>query len=117
MPNNTKTDAPSDAPQDAAPKPPTDRYKVRSSFPLDQRKQLFSTVSEARARRFISNRFPRGEEAFLEKPDGSTESFQQERTGPYGEDMDQWQPFDPDSWLPPAEQSPPGESAWADVEG
>lgn len=116
----TKNDSPNvqdAAPVDAAPSPPTARFKVRSSFPLDQKKVLFSSVSEKRARLFITNRFPRGEEAYLELPDGSTEAYQHERTGPYGEDAEQWAPFDPASWLPPAEQSPPGESAWADVEG
>src|SRR5215831_5530197 len=103
--------------KDVKPSPPTDRWKVRSSFPLDQKKILFNSISEARARRFIANRFPRGEEAYLETPAGKFESYQHERTGPFGEDADQWQPFDPDAWLPPAEQAPPGESAWADVEG
>jgi hypothetical protein len=98
--------------------PPTARFKVRSSHSLDQnRGPLFSTVSEKRARAFIQNRFPRGEEAYLETPDGKFESFQQERTGPYGEDVEQWAAFDPKSWAPPAEQAPPGESAWSDVEG
>ena len=96
--------------------PPTVRFKVRSSFPTDNKRVLFSTVSEKRARRFVENRFPRGEEAYIELPDGSTEAFQMERAGPYGEDMEQWAPFDPESWVPPAEQEPPGESAWADIE-
>jgi hypothetical protein len=97
--------------------PPTARWKVKLSHPLDRRKQVFSTVSESRARNFIANRYPRGEEAYLEGPDGTTESYQAERAGPYGEDMDQWQPFDPDSYKPPEEQEPPGQSAWQDVEG
>ena len=97
--------------------PPTERFKVKLSHPLSHRKTVFSTVSERRARAFIVNRFPRGEEAYLEKPDGSAESYQAERAGPYGEDMEQWQPFDPDAYKPPEEQDPPGQSAWADVEG
>jgi hypothetical protein len=97
--------------------PPTERYKVKLSHPLSHRKTVFNTVSERRARAFIANRFPRGEEAYLELPDGSTESYAAERAGPYGEDMDQWQPFDPDTYKPPEEQDPPGQSAWADVEG
>jgi hypothetical protein len=102
--------------KDDAPSPPTDRWKVRSSFPTDRKRILFSSVSEARARRYVANRFPRGEEAYLEAPDGTTEAYQHERSGPYGEDADQWAAFDPDSWTPPAEQEPPGQSAWADVE-
>jgi hypothetical protein len=91
-------------------------YRVRSSFPVEQKKTLFRTVSEARARRFIETRFPRGEEAYLELPDGSTQSYSHERQGEHGQDTERWQPFDPDSWKPPAEQEPPGQSAWADVE-
>jgi hypothetical protein len=98
------------------PSPPTDRYKVRLSHPLSQRRVVFSSISENRARRFVENRFPRGEEAYLELPDGSTEAYQAERSGPYGEDVDLWAPFDPDSWKPPEEAEAPGQSAWADVE-
>jgi hypothetical protein len=97
--------------------PPTERFKVVSSFPTDMGKVLFSSISEKRARAFIANRFPRGEEAHLVKPDGSIEAYQTERTGPYGEDVDQWATFDPESWKPPAEMEPPGESAWADIGG
>jgi len=102
--------------EDKTPKPPTQRWKVKLSHPLENKKVVFSSVSEDRARRFIVNRFPRGEEAYLESPTGKTESYQQERTGPYGEDADQWAPFDPETYVPPAEQEPPGEAAWADVE-
>jgi hypothetical protein len=97
--------------------PPTERYKVRLSHPTERKRTLFSSVSENRARKFLTNRFPRGEEAYLELPDGSTESYQQERTGPYGEDAEQWASFDPEAYVPPEEASPPGQSAWADVEG
>jgi len=90
---------------------------VKLTHPLERKKRVFSSVSESRARRFVENRYPRGEEAYLEAPDGSIESFQAERAGPYGEDMDPWQTFDPEAWLPPEEAQPPGESAWADVEG
>lgn len=97
--------------------PPTGRYKVILSHPLDHRKVVFSTVSERRARAFIARRYPRGQEAYLQHPDMTTEAYQAERTGPYGEDVDQWAPFDPDSYRPPEEQEPPGQSAWADREG
>ena len=97
--------------------PPTDRWVVKLSHPLDHSKQVFSSVSEKRARRFIQNRYPRGSEAYLVGPDGTTESYEAERTGPYGEDMDQWGEFDPASYRPPEEAPPPGESAWGDVEG
>jgi hypothetical protein len=93
-----------------------DRFTVRLSHPLERKRAVFSSISEKRARRHVQNRYPRGEEAYIEMPDGSFESYQAEREGPHGEDMDQWQPFDPDSWLPPDEAPAPGESAWADVE-
>lgn len=104
--------APVAMPKDA----PTKRFKVRLSHPRDNRRVVFSTVSENRARQFVANRFPRGEEAYLESPGGKTEAFQQERSGPYGEDVDQWAPFDPDAYVPPEEAEPPGQSSWADVE-
>jgi len=96
--------------------PPTDWWTVRLSHPQERRKIVYRSVSEKRARRFIANRFPRGEEAYLESPTGTTESYQHERTGPYGEDADQWAPFDPDKYQPPEEATPPGQSAWADQE-
>jgi hypothetical protein len=97
--------------------PPTDRWVVKLSHPLDHSKQVFSSVSEKRARRFVQNRYPRGSEAYLVGPDGTTESYEAERTGPYGEDAEQWAEFDPASYRPPEEAPPPGESAWGDVEG
>lgn len=93
-----------------------DRYTVRLTHPLERKRVVFSSISERRARRFIANRYPRGEEAYLELPDGSIQSYQAERSGPHGEDLDQWADFDPDSWLPPEEAPPPGEAAWQDVE-
>lgn len=98
---------------------PTDapgRWQVKLSHPLERKKVVFSSISENRARRFVQNRYPRGEEAYLEAPDGTTQSFQQERTGPKGEDAEQWMAFDPETYTPPEEQAPPGEAAWQDVE-
>ena len=92
------------------------RWKVRLSHPLENKRVVFSSVSENRARRFLQNRYPRGEEAYLELPAGVTESYQHERTGPRGEDASQWDAFDPAAYIPPEEAAPPGESAWADVE-
>jgi hypothetical protein len=96
--------------------PPTERWTVKLSHPNERNRTVFSSVSENRARRFVANRFPRGEEAYLEGPDGTLESYQQERTGPYGEDADQWAPFDLENYKPPEQAVPPGESAWADQE-
>jgi len=92
------------------------RWRVRLSHPLENKKVVFSSVSEIRARRHVINRYPRGEEAYLEAPDGTIESYQQERTGPKGEDAEQWAAFDPESYMPPEEVVPVGEAAWADVE-
>lgn len=96
--------------------PALEFYRVISSFPRDDGRVLFRTISEKRARAWLERHVPRGEEAHLKLPDGSFESFVVERHGPRGEDMDSWQPFDPTTWRPPAEQEPPGDSAWADVE-
>lgn len=91
-------------------------YKVVSSFPEDRGRVLFRSVSEKRARAFVQNRFPRGSEAHLALPDGSFESYEAERQGEHGQDTDFWADFDPESWKPPAQQEPPGQSAWGDVE-
>jgi hypothetical protein len=110
----TKTDTVTDTPV-ADDKPQL--YRVISSFPTDNGRVLFRSASERRARAWLERHVPRGEEAHLKLPNGSYESYVAERHGPRGEDMDQWQPFDPESWKPPAEQEPPGQDAWADVEG
>ena len=116
MPDAPVKDSPS-KPAKGDSGPPTERWKVRLSHPLQRRRVVFSSVSEARARARIANNYPRGTEAYLESPDGKTYSYQQERTGPYGEDAEQWADFNPDDYQPPEEAAPPGESAWADTEG
>jgi hypothetical protein len=93
-----------------------DRFQVRLTHPLERDRVVFSSVSEKRARRFVQNRYPRGEEAYLLMPNGDIESYQHEREGPHGEDADQWGEFDPASWIPPEEAAPPGDAAWVDVE-
>jgi hypothetical protein len=112
------TDKPTPAKDNSAAKdaPPDSWWQVRLSHPLERRKTVFRSISEARARRFITNRFPRGTEAYLESPSGVTEAYQHERTGPYGEDADQWASFNPDDYKPPEEAAPPGQSAWSDQE-
>lgn len=101
----------------AAGKPAFQYFRVRSSHPIDNKRTLFRSISERRTRQWLMSHVPRGEEAYLQKPDGSTESYSAERQGPFGEDMEPWQPFDPETWVPPTEQEPPGQSAWGDVEG
>lgn len=92
-------------------------YKVRLSHPTMNRKVVFRSVSESRARDFVQRRFPRGSEAYLESPDGTTEHYEHERAGENGADADQWGAFDPDSYVPVEANVPPGDSIWADREG
>jgi hypothetical protein len=94
-----------------------DWYKVRLTHHMHNRKVLFRSVSEKRARKFLTNRFPRGSEAYLELPDGSEEHYEHERAGEMGTDAEQWQPFNHEDWIPPDSMVPPGESAWSDKEG
>lgn len=92
-------------------------YKVLLTHPNHNQKVVFRSVSESRARGFVEKRFPRGSEAYLLMPDGSTEHYERERVGDMGADANAWAPFDPSSWETPSEQAPPGESAWSDKEG
>lgn len=92
-------------------------YYVKLSHPAERKRVVFRSVSEKRARAHIENRYPRGSEAYLEKPDGSTESFENERQGEHGTDADPWAAFDVEAYKPPDEAPAPGTSAWGDVEG
>jgi hypothetical protein len=92
-------------------------HKVVLTHPNHNRKVVFRSLSEARARAFIEKRHPRGSEAFLEMPDGTTQSYEHERTGEQGIEDDHWKDFDPDSWMPVDQNAPPGEQAWSDKEG
>ena len=94
-----------------------DWYKVRLTHHMHNRKVVFRSVSEKRARNFLATRFPRGSEAYLELPDGSEEHYEHERQGDMGTDMNQWQPFNRDEWVAPDSMVPPGDSAWSDKEG
>lgn len=92
-------------------------FLVRLTHPDTRNKLIFRSVSEKRARAYLTRFFPRGSEAYLELPDGSMEHHEMERSGEFGTDADVWAPFNPASWQPPSEIVPPGESAWADREG
>lgn len=94
-----------------------DWYYVKLTHPNHHKKVVFRSVSKNRAERFLVNRYPRGSEAYLEYPDGSTYHYEHERQGPLGVDVEAWAPFDPNSWIPPDTQAPPGENAWSDKEG
>ena len=92
-------------------------FKVVLTHPNNNRKVVFRSLSEKRARSFIEKRYPRGSEAHLEQPDGSTESYERERVGDQGIEEEPWGAFDPDSWMPVDQNAPPGENAWSDKEG
>jgi hypothetical protein len=94
-----------------------DWFKVRLTHHSHNRKVLFRSVSETRARKFLVNRFPRGSEAYLELPDGSEEHYEAERQGEMGTDAEVWQPFNHEDWIPPDSMVPPGDAAWSDKEG
>jgi hypothetical protein len=90
---------------------------VKLTHPDLNGRVVFRSVSEKRARRWVENHYPRGSEAYLEFPDGKTESFEAERADEYGVETDSWGEFDPESWVPVSQQAPPGDSEWADKEG
>lgn len=92
-------------------------FRVRLSHPSLNRRTVFRSVSEARARAFIEGRYPRGSEAYLEAPTGETFHYEAERTGERGADAEAWQPFNPDDFVPVEFGSPPGQDEWADREG
>jgi len=77
---------------------------------------LFRSVSEKRARNWLETHAPRGGDILLSKPDGSYESYEAERTGEKGADVDQWQPFDPADYARPETASEIAPDEWADVE-
>jgi hypothetical protein len=77
---------------------------------------LFRSVSEKRARGWLETHAPRGGDILLSKPDGTYESYEQERTGDKGADVDQWQAFDPADYTRPEQASEVAPDEWADVE-
>ena len=94
------------------------RWQVRVSHPVSNKRVVFSSISERRARQWLMNRAPRGEEMYLESPTGDTESYViDRREGDYGEEVDEWQAFDPDAYNPQDVSVPPGTAGWPDVEG
>ena len=92
-------------------------YKVVATHPQLMGQTFFRSISESRARQWLESHYPRGSEAHLVLPDGSTENYEAERRGENGADADKWAPFDPESWVPVSQAPPPGDSEWADKEG
>jgi hypothetical protein len=101
---------------DKKPGPPP-FFLVRVSHPTALKRIVFRSVSEKRARAWVERMCPRGSEFYLEKPDGTFESHEAERQGDYGVDADAWAAFDPETYVPPSEAEPPGETAWSDRNG
>lgn len=91
--------------------------KVVLTHPKLGGQTVFRSISESRARNWLEMHYPRGSEAHLVLPDGTTEHYEAERRGENGADADRWQPFDPESWVPAEQAVPPGDSEWADKEG
>lgn len=93
-------------------------FKVVLTHPDHNKKVVFRSLSERRARDFLVRRFPRGSEAHLVRPDGGTSSYETERQGHQGNDVELWdENFDASSWSGPDSAVPPGENAWSDKEG
>lgn len=92
-------------------------WRVRLTHPSLNRRTVFRSVSEKRARAWLIGHYPRGSEAYLESPLGLTYHHEMERAGEKGADVDVWADFDPEEWVPVEQQVPPGQDAWADKEG
>jgi len=106
-----------EAPAPVKPKGPG-YWKVRVSHPQSNKRTVFRSVSEKRARQWLMNRCPYGEEFYLESPAGHTESYVLNRSNEEdGTDAESWAPFNPEDYVPPGEQVPPGAAGWPDIEG
>lgn len=92
-------------------------FKVKVTHPSLMGRTVFRSLSETRARAWVESHYPRGSEAHLVKPDGSTESYEAERTGERGADAERWGSFSPEDWVPVEQSAPPGQDEWADKEG
>jgi hypothetical protein len=94
------------------------RYKVIVSNSLAGDRVLMSSVSEKRARNYVEQKCPRGQHFFVQSPDGTMSSYEQERLtgGAQGEDVEAWQDFDRDAYqapdLSPVNTNDPWADAW-----
>ena len=91
------------------------RWKVIVSNNMAGDRVLFSSVSENRARAWIVGHCPRGSHFFLLAPDGTMSSYEAERTGAQGEDVDQWAEFDRDAYQAPTLVPVNTNDPWADA--
>jgi hypothetical protein len=92
-------------------------YRVVLTHPNLNGRTVFRSVSEIRAKNWLKAHYPRGSEAHLVTPTGEAHHYEAERTGEKGADIEQWQPFDPESWTPIEQTPAPGQDAWSDTEG
>ena len=92
-------------------------FRIVLTHPNLNKRTVFRSVSEKRAKAWLERNYPRGSEAHLVTPAGDTFHYEAERAGERGVDVDQWAEFDPSTWVPVDQQVPPGQNAWADTEG
>jgi hypothetical protein len=102
------------AQQSSASKAPP-RYRVVVSNNMAGDRVLFSSVSEKRAKRWVEDHCPRGSHMFLLGPDGSMSSYEAERAGPQGADVEQWSEFDRDAYQAPTLAPISSNDPWADA--
>lgn len=91
------------------------RFKVIVSNNFTGDRVLFSSVSEKRAMAWIEGHCPRGSHFFLLSPDGTMRSYEAERTGAQGEDVEPWAEFDRDAYQAPTLAPINTNDPWADA--
>lgn len=117
MADTTITDSKSVAKRDSNTPDKPRFFRVVLTHPGLNGRTVFRSVSERRAKEWLQNHYPRGSEAHLVTPDGDTHHYEAERAGERGADAEQWQPFDPSTWIPVEQSAPPGQDEWSDTEG
>lgn len=98
-------------------KPSDEWFRVQLTHPNLNRRTVFRSLSEKRARAWLEAHYPRGSEAHLVTPGGGTQAYEAERSGERGSDADSWADFDPEDWTPTEQAPPPGQDEWSDKEG
>jgi hypothetical protein len=98
-------------------KQPDEWFRVKLTHPNHNGRTVFRSLSEKRARAWLEAHYPRGSEAHLVLPGGATQSYEAERAGERGADVEAWADFDPSEWTPTEQAPPPGQDEWADKEG
>jgi hypothetical protein len=91
------------------------RYKVIVSNNMAGDRVLFSSVSEKRAKQWLETHCPRGSHFFLLAPNGAMFSYEAERTGAQGEDVEAWAEFDRAAYQAPTLAPVSSNDPWADA--